>query len=619
MCGIAGLFRINDSVTENEMIGMTNSIKHRGPDGYGIKLFEKGGIGHRRLSIIDLEAGKQPMCNEDETIWITFNGEIYNFLELYAQLKNAGHTFKTKSDTEVIIHGYEQWGYDIVKKLRGMFSFALVDTKNKKVFCARDNFGIKPFYYFKTDTCFSFASELQAFNEVNDFNPEIDLKAVDEYLWLQYIPAPKTVFKNTFKLKPAHYIVYNFNGKLEEPVQYWDVDFSRKKIKTEKEWIEELDAVLKKSVEAHLVSDVPFGAFLSGGIDSTLVVSYMAKILKQPVKTFSIGFDEANFNELEYSNLAAKKYNTDHYTEIVTPNALDVLPKLVQHYGEPYGDSSAIPTYYVCELARKHVTMVLSGDGGDEGFAGYGSYLAWMQNDPANYREGWKKKYYDQLHILFPSRFPKRDELNRWLGYIEYLSVDNRQGLWKNEYKENLNTELKIFNELHAHTSDYSLANKAQYMDMKTYMNYDILTKVDVASMIHSLEVRTPLIDKDVWEFAATIPEEFNINKNNSEKKWEGKILLKKLLSCDFDKDFIYRKKMGFGVPISKWFAAKGELRNVLEDYLLSSDSSILHYFEKEKINQLIGQNHTGPLWLLLFLEEWLRNFKSKRKNKLHA
>ncbi len=612
MCGIAGIFRTERPVTEPEVTRMTDAIRHRGPDGSGVKLFAKGAIGHRRLSIIDLETGKQPMTNEDETIWITFNGEIYNFQELYVQLKSAGHVFKTRSDTEVIVHGYEQWGTDILKKLRGMFAFSIVDTKKEIVFSARDHFGIKPFFYLKTDKCFAFASELQALKKVEGFTYEPDLKAVDEYLWLQYIPAPKTVFKNIYKLKPAHYVVYHFNGKLEEPKEYWNVDYNKKQIKTEKEWLHELDSVLKKSVEAHLVSDVPFGAFLSGGIDSTLVVSYMAKILKQPVKTFSIGFEEQDFNELEYSNLAAKTYKTDHYTEIVRPNALEILPTLVKHYGEPYGDSSAIPTYYVCQLARKHVTMVLSGDGGDECFAGYGSHLAWMQYDPRNYREGWKRKYYDQLQALFPSKFEKRDSLKRWFGHIQYLPIQDRSELWKEEYKENVNIEMPIFNELMREAKNYSMANKVQYLDMKTYMNYDILTKVDVASMVHSLESRTPLIDKDVWEFAASIPEEFNINTNNAEKKWQGKMLLKKLLGRDFKDDFIYRKKMGFGVPLSKWFAAQGELREVLQDYLLSSNSQILHYFDKKKIEKLIEQNFTGPLWLLLFLEEWLRNFKSE-------
>jgi len=611
MCGIAGIFRTDEPVAESELMEMTSCINHRGPDGYGIKLFGQGGIGHRRLSIIDLETGRQPMTNENQTVWITFNGEIYNFHELHDELQKCGHRFKTKSDTEVIIHGYEQWGYDVVKKLRGMFSFAIVDEQNRKVFAARDHFGIKPFYYFSSNRCFAFGSELQVFHHLKEFTGEIDLVAMDEYLWLQYIPAPKTIFKNIFKLKPAHYIVYNFDGQLEQSKRYWDVDYSNKKIRTEKEWLNELDAVLKKSVEAHLVSDVPFGAFLSGGIDSTLVVSYMSQILKQPVKTFSIGFDETDFNELDYSKKAADKYNTEHHTEIVKPDALAILPKLVKHYGEPYGDSSAIPTYYVSELARKHVTMVLSGDGGDECFAGYGSYMAWMKDSQTMNGTGWKKNYFNFMNKIFPSRYVKTDELNRWLKYIHYISAEDRARLWKKDYRINFDEELKLFLELRASSSHYTLANQVQYMDMQTYMPYDILTKVDVASMIHSLEVRTPLIDKDVWEFAAAIPEEFNIKFNAAEQKWQGKLLLKKLLTKDFDNDFINRKKMGFAVPLTKWFSEKGDLRTVLEDYLLSADSTILFYFEKEKIKQMLEQMNTGPLWLLLFLEEWLRNFKS--------
>lgn len=595
---------------------MTDAIRHRGPDGSGLELFDKGGIGHRRLSIIDLETGKQPMCNEDGSVWITFNGEIYNYRELYQELNSAGHVFKTRSDTEVLVHGYEQWGYDLLKKLRGMFAFAIVDKNKRLVFAARDHFGIKPFYYLKSGPCFAFGSELQALASVNGFTYEPDLSAIDEYLWLQYISAPRTVFKNVFKLQAAHYLVFHFDGRLEEPRPYWNVDFSKKQVKTEREWLHELDHVLKKSVEAHLVSDVPFGAFLSGGIDSTLVVSYMSKILKQPVKTFSIGFDEADFNELEYSNLAAKTYNTDHYTEIVRPDALAILPQLVKHYGEPYGDSSAIPTYYVCRLARQHVTMVLSGDGGDECFAGYGSHVAWMQYDPRNYRTGWKFRYYDHLRRLFPGRLPERASLQRWLGHIQYLPVIDRQALWKPDYQQHLGEQLPLFEQLLDEAGSYSMANKVQYLDMKTYMNFDILTKVDVASMIHSLESRTPLIDKEVWEFAATIPEEFNINTKNPEKKWQGKLLLKKLLSRDFNPDFIYRRKMGFGVPLSKWFADKGELRAVLEDYLLSSNSCVLHYFDKHKIEQLIAHNFTGPLWLLLFIEEWFRNFKQTANNR---
>lgn len=614
MCGIAGIARLNKPVETSEIQLMTDYIRHRGPDGWGYKEFKNGSIGHRRLSIIDLESGKQPMSNEDGTIWITFNGEIYNFKELEAELKAAGHTFKTNSDTEAIIHGYEQWGYDVLKRLRGMFSFAIVDEKKEKIFAARDHFGIKPFYYLKTDEVFAFGSELQEFKAVKEFKPDLSLEAIDEYLCLQYIPAPKTVFKNVFKLQAAHYIVYNFNGKLEQQTPYWDIDFSRKKIKTEKEWLAITDEILKKSVEAHLVSDVAFGAFLSGGIDSTLVVSYMSKILKQPVKTFSIGFDEDDFNELEYSKLAAAKYKTEHHTEIVKPDALGILPTLVNHYGEPFGDSSAIPTYYVCQLARKHVTMTLSGDGGDEGFAGYGSYLSWMKYQPENLHTGLKKQLYPYYKKLFPNKYPKKEMLQSWLGQIAYLPVEWRSRLWKNEYREVISQTPTGFEKLFDKAVDYTPANRVQYMDMKTYMNFDILTKVDVAAMIHSLEVRTPLIDKEVWEMAATIPEEFNIN--NKAGEWRGKLLLKNILQKDFKEDFIHRRKQGFAVPLSKWFSNEGELRGLLEDKLLSEKSLLNTYFNHKTIREIIDNKLTGPLWLLLFLEEWMENFLKSAPEK---
>jgi asparagine synthase (glutamine-hydrolysing) len=607
MCGITGLFRTGSSVEAAELTAMNDSLRHRGPDGYGIKMFDNGGIGHRRLSIIDLSTGAQPIANENGSVWITFNGEIYNFEELKKQLIAAGHHFKTNSDTEVIVHGYEQWGYDIVKKLRGMFAFAIVDLTKKIVFAARDNFGIKPFYYYSADKTFSFASELQAFNRLSGFRKEIDMQAVDQYLWMQYIPAPKTVWKNVFKLKPAHYVVYHFNGKLEEPVQYWEIDFRHKKRKTKAEWLEECEEVIRNSVKAHLVADVPFGAFLSGGIDSTLVVSYMAGILKKPVKTFSIGFEEEAFNELHYAGIAAEKFGTEHHIEIVKPDALAILPQLVKHYGEPFGDSSAIPTYYVCQLARKHVTMVLSGDGGDEGFAGYGSYLSWMKYQAINFRSGWKKKLLPFAQEILPSRYPKTDTLENWIKKIQYIGNDTRARLWQQDMLKNFSPEMDEFDAFFENTHRLSVANKVQYMDMKTYMPYDILTKVDVASMMHSLEVRTPLIDKEVWEFAASIPEEININ-NGGGQNWSGKLLLKEILRKQFGDSFIDRKKMGFGVPLSKWFAPSGELHTLLNDRLLSTDSKILHCFNKSVIEELIKKNVSGHLWLLLFLEEWLQN-----------
>lgn len=587
---------------------MTDAIAHRGPDGFGHKLFNNIAIGHRRLSIIDLAAGAQPMSNADATIWITYNGELYNYLELQQQLKNSGYTFKSNSDTEVIIYAYEKWGEACLQYFRGMFAFAITDLKKQKLFIVRDHFGIKPLYYYESVNCIAFGSELQQFKNLPGFTDEINLNAIDQYLWMQYVPAPLTIFKSVKKLKAAHYITISFAGKISEQKNYWDIDYSKKQIKTENQWLEAAESIIKNSVKSHLVSDVPFGAFLSGGIDSSLVVKYMSGVLSKPVETFSIGFEEEAYNELHYSEIVAKKYGTKHHTQIVRPDALGILPQLVKHYGEPYGDSSCIPTYYVCELARKHVTMVLSGDGGDECFAGYNSYTQWMKYMPINMRSGLKKKLYPYAELLWPSRYPKKDTLANWVTQMSYLERDWRSKLWKPQFHEYMAAMPEGFEELYEKAKRYSAINKVQYIDMKTYMNFDILTKVDIASMMHSLEVRTPLIDKEVWEFAVTIPEEFNINNKSGE--WRGKLLLKKLLEKDFSPEFIHRKKQGFGVPISKWFANEGELRGVLEDKLISKNSLLNNYFNPTSVKELLNTKHTGAMWLLLFLEEWLNQFK---------
>ena len=609
MCGIAGYISLKSNVDESVIKKMTDAIAHRGPDGFGHKVFDNAAIGHRRLSIIDLASGAQPMSNLSQTLWITFNGEIYNYLELKAELQNIGVVFKTNSDTEVIIYAYEKWGTNCVNKLRGMFAFAILDTTKKEIFITRDHFGIKPVYIYNDNNSIAFGSELQQFKFLPEFDNSINNVALNNFLWLQYIPAPLTIFNSVQKLKPAHYITISFTGKISEQKQYWDISYSKKQIKTKQEWLEATSETIKNSVKAHLVSDVPFGAFLSGGIDSTLVVKYMSEILPQKVKTFSIGFEEEEFNELKYSEQAAKVFNTDHYTQIVKPNALDLLPKLVKHYGEPYGDSSALPTYYICELAKKHVSMVLSGDGGDECFAGYNSYLHWMKYMPVNYRSGFKKTLYPYLEQVFSSRYPKKDTLNYWLSHIEYLDTNWRSKLWKADFKSAQKNAPEGFEAFFNSTAKYSMANKAQYMDAKTYMPYDILTKVDVASMCHSLEVRTPLIDKEVWEFAATIPEEININ-NDANNNWEGKQLLKQILEKQFPPEFIYRKKQGFAIPLEKWFSDKGQLKEKLNDSVLSPNSNISNFFDRVALGELLNSQNTGGMWLMLFLEEWLTQFK---------
>ncbi len=612
MCGITGILRFKEAVGQEEIERMTAVLSRRGPDGAGTWLEGGVAIGHRRLSIIDLETGRQPMCNEDGTVWITYNGELYNFLELRQELISTGHTFRTHSDTEVIIHAYEEWGDDCVCRFRGMFAFAIVDKRQQRLFIARDQLGIKPLVYYAADGIFAFASEIQALRQIRGVKLDLDLQSLDHYLFLQYIPAPRTVFQQMQKLPPAHRMSVTFAGKIEEPRQYWSIAFTPDNTKSEAEWLEELDQVLRDSVKAHLVADVPFGAFLSGGVDSSAVVAYMAQILDRPVKTFSIGFEEDEYNELEFAEIAAKRWGTEHHVEIVKPDALAILPDLVRCYGEPFGDSSAIPSYYVAKMARQHVPMVLSGDGGDETFAGYNSHLAWMEWTSNSYPL-WKRCLWPIARKLFPHRYGWQPtpgpSLHNWLGIMQYMATATRQALWRPEHLGVVTADVEAYSEAYAMTKGYSLAHTVQYLDMKTYLPFDILTKVDVVSMMNSLEVRTPIVDVRVAEFAATIPEQFNIRKNAA-GKWQGKLLLKRLMERYYPAEFLHRRKMGFGVPIQKWFAPAGSLHNDLHERLLSRNSLICEYFEPKTIRQLVANNDSRLVWLLLFLEEWLQGRK---------
>ena len=526
------------------------------------------------------------MCNEDETIWITFNGEIYNFQELRSVLLMKGHIFKTASDTEVVIHAYEEWGESCVEKFRGMFAFCIVDEKEKRFFLARDHFGIKPLYYFQWGECFACASELQALKTLDEFPSALDLTALDQYLWLQYIPSPQTIFKRVKKLPPAHRMSVTFDGKIDGPELYWDKTFSSEEGRTESQWLEELDAVLRDSIKAHLIADVPFGAFLSGGVDSSTVVAYMSALLDHPVKTFTIGFEETDYSELPFAKTAATCMSTQHHEEIVRCDTLAILPALVSHYGEPFGDSSAIPTYFVSKLAREHVPMVLSGDGGDEALGGYQSYIHWMEQ-------------------------PQLQTMERWISLMQYLPRDWRMKLWRAEYRHVVQERLNIFDEAFARAAFFDPLQKVQYIDRHTYLPNAILTKVDIASMAHGLEVRTPFLDTRVWDVISHIPEHLNM-RQSADGTWEGKLLLKKLMERWYPPDLVHRRKTGFGVPLAKWFSEGGAYRIPLEERLLDRSSPLADYFETSVIRELIQMNFTGPLWLLLFLDEWLRQYKTE-------
>jgi len=607
MCGICGTLNTNGRAGDAAVLrAMTAAIAHRGPDGEGFHLRGPVGLGHRRLAIIDPACGAQPMANEDETVWITYNGEIYNFREIRAELETRGHVFRTRSDTEMVVHAYEEWGADCLKRFRGMFAFAIADHRRRELFLARDPLGIKPLFYFHEKNIFAFASELQALRALPGVAWEIDLQALDQYLYLQYIPAPRTVFQRAHKLRPGHFLTVPFSGEPAAPERYWRLRF-QPVARKEADLLDELDQVLRRSVEMHLVADVPFGAFLSGGIDSSAVVGYMAQSLGRPVKTFSIGFEESELNELPYARQAAARWKTEHHEEIVRADALAILPRLVKHYGEPFGDASAVPTYYVSRMAREHVPMVLSGDGGDEAFGGYNTYRQWLRWLGRVGMAAWKRPLFPLASSLFPKRWPRREPLlENWLGFMQYVGLDWRRRLWRPEFRSSCCLPLETLSEAFSETEGCDPLQTVQYLDMMTYLPYAILTKVDVASMMNGLEVRTPIVDIRVMEFAATIPSAEKMAASGP-GGFEGKLVFKKLLSRYFPESFLQRPKQGFGIPMRRWFGGEGETFATVRERLLDERSRLHGWFDPRALASLVDGRNTGAIWLLLFLEEWLR------------
>lgn len=616
MCGITGLIRKFKPVEENELLAMTRAIQHRGPDGTGIWIdnSRRCGLGHRRLAIIDPNGGAQPMSDDSGQIQLIYNGEIYNYRSLRDELISQGYSFTTQSDSEVVIYAYKHWGKDCVKHFRGMFAFAIADETKAELFLARDHFGIKPMYYYVDNECFAFGSEIQAVRAIPGLHLSVDWGAIDQYLCLQYVPHPQTAFQRLKKLPPAHTLTIDFDGRIVGPQRYWHFDFQAESGKSETDWLEELDQTLYDAVQAHLVADVPFGAFLSGGIDSSLVVSYMAQIMDQPVKTFSIGFKEEKYNETMYAQQVAQKWGTEHHVEIVEPQGLDILPELVRHYGEPYADSSAIPTWYVSRLARRHVTMTLTGDGGDEFFAGYTRYAKFAAQQHLWPLDAQKLKtlVYPFAHTLDPYKYPSDaawwagQSIRNVLEYMRIVPLALRKKLWLRDYQPYLQAVPPLFAQEYAEAKDLSLVNLFQYVDIQTYLPLDILTKTDVASMMNSLEVRPPFIDIKVAELAARIPATLNLSKVDG--KYEGKILLKKLLNRHFDHSFVYRPKRGFAVPLEFWFGEKNKQQSYLHEKLLSRDSMLKGVFDQNVIRKMLRYPHFSySIWSFLVLEEWLR------------
>jgi asparagine synthase (glutamine-hydrolysing) len=609
MCGIAGIANLTgQSVDPQSLAAMTEAVRHRGPDGQGVYLDGSFGLGHRRLSIIDLTGGAQPMSNEDGRVWVTYNGEIYNYAELQKELESAGHRFKSRCDTEVIVHAYEEWGSRCVERFRGMFAFAVYDARRHELFLARDRLGIKPLVYSQEPGRIAFASEFQALEQLPGLDLRLNPDALDQYLQLGYIPAPASIYQNIFKLPPGHTMTITGAGKVLGPERYWDVQFEPDERPTEQEWLDQLDETIREAVRLRLRADVPFGAFLSGGVDSSLVVAYMAKLLQEPVRTFSIGFEELCHSELPYARQAAERCRTNHHEQVLRPNTLEILPDLVRHYGEPFGDSSAIPTYYVSQLARRHVKMVLSGDGGDENFGGYFQYLvaAGYQRERRTFKASVRHAVGNAARAV--GILPRLSPLDLWTKTVALTSPEDRRSLFRpgGISVSRVPSSLQSY---YKRNGKVNLVSWFQYFDLKNYLPYDILTKVDIASMYHGLEVRVPLLDHQVVELAARIPARFKVRRIG-DSQFDGKIIFKKLAERYYDKQFINRKKMGFAIPLQHWFrdCPAGQLLERLVD----SGSRLTSFFNRTALEKVVclRQEHSlysTRLWLLLFLAEWFR------------
>jgi asparagine synthase (glutamine-hydrolysing) len=613
MCGIAGIIRWAAPVAPTEIEAMTAALAHRGPNGGGIHIVAGVALGHRRLSIIDLEGGRQPMSTTDGQLWITYNGELYNYKQLRGELQALGHQFQTKSDTEVILYAYRQWGAAAVTRFRGMFAFAIANHKSHEVFLARDHFGIKPLFYRVEPDSVSFASELNSLLKVNGEPLQGRLEGIESYLRYRYIPGPETIYRNIRHLPPGHTMRIGFDGRLFPPRRYWQFDFEEPEAISDDEAIERFDACLNDSVETHLVADVPFGVFLSGGIDSTLVASKMAKILDKRVTAFSIGFDEAEFNELRYSEQAASTLGIDLLTEIVKPDIENVLPTIVLQYGQPFADTSMIPTWYLARLARQHVPMVLSGDGGDELFAGYDRYLLFMN-------EGWtadlKRLLLNPRNLIHRSQQLFQSLLNQsrsWTEqfetYLGFVGRDQRERLWKSPFKQLVDQRLSGPCLLSTAQSSVDRLSFSQRVDVEAYLPGDILTKVDVATMAHGLEVRPPFVDVQVAKLAAKLPLNSRIRADSRGErilKWLPKASLERVLP----NAFVHRKKMGFAIPETKWLGKASPIRNLLHKHLVDSTGPLSEWFDLTVVKEMLDRIDVEPqvassLWAMLLLSIW--------------
>ena len=624
MCGIAGVVsRTRESdISEALVRHMCDQIVHRGPDDEGIYVADGAGLGMRRLSIIDLSGGHQPVFNEDRSAWIVYNGEVYNFPELRPELESRGHRFYTRTDTECIIHLYEEMGADCVQKLRGMFGLAIYDKNKRKLILARDRLGKKPLHYALHDGKLYFASEIKSILAVAPELAEVSSQALLEYLYYGYVPEPLTAFTGIHKLPSGHLLEFE-NGEVHIR-QYWDLpEYDTHTPKSEEECLEELERRLFEATRIRLISDVPLGAFLSGGTDSSTVVGLMARASAGPVKTFSIGFKKDEFNEADYARLVAKKFGTDHHEMILEPDVVQTVEHITSTLEEPFGDSSMLPTYYVCQMARQHVTVALSGDGGDEMFAGYDRYRIHAGRGAFERIPGWARSLFrERIFPLLPSGMRGRKlsynvtlpYQDRYIDGMAFLPAFERDvPLLSEDFRailERSDDPANVLRRYFAKAPAKDPVSQLLYVDTKTYMVDDILTKVDRMSMLNSLEVRVPILDHKFVEWAASLPPDWKLRGG------QQKYILRKLAErVGVPREVLDRPKRGFQLPLVHWM--RNELKDMLT-ILLEPRTLNRGYFEAAGVRKLMddhllrGRTMTGRIWRLLMFELWHRNFLEK-------
>ncbi|GCF08219.1 asparagine synthase (glutamine-hydrolyzing) [Dictyobacter arantiisoli] len=625
MCGIAGFVNLHGGYTNAEQLidTMCQIIRHRGPDDQGTWIGEHQAnstnvaLGMRRLAIIDLVGSHQPIFNEDKSKLIVFNGEIYNYRELQQELRERGHQFQTDGDTETILHAYEEYGDDCVNLLRGMFTFAIWDIKRQRLFAARDRFGKKPLNYYWDGQRLIFGSEIKSILTA-DIPREINPLALDEYLVYRYVPSPLTLFKNVMKVPPAHVLVYE-NGEVSTK-RYWDISFAHICHDDEETAIARARALLEEAIRIRLMSEVPLGAFLSGGLDSSIVVGMMSRIMTQPVKTFSIGFEDDKYNELPHARKVAQYFGTDHHEFFVKYDLVSILPQLVWAYDEPFADSSMLPTYYVSKLAREHVTVALSGDGGDEIFGGYEQYRREYQiyHVPQLLRETLAHS-----SSLLPDGIRGKKRLQTWLKDFGTRNIEammlfpgySRAAIYSKEFFQQVkyHQPYERHLEIYRRVAQLDPTARIQYADTLTYLPDDILVKVDKASMFNSLETRAPLLDHKLAEYVASLDPQLRVNNGNIHNG-SGKYLLQKVAQDLLPSEIIKRPKRGFAVPIEEWF--RKDMHSYAHDILGSEKARNRGIFNQKLLEELLRTdgrstitNHSQVLWTLLCLELWFQTY----------